>query len=100
MHVTPASIDIAQQPYSPRPPSSEISSNVCICIERNEVSRMDPEPDQLEPPSASTGFETPGQQCHPNWDTGRTTAAGCLTAGVGLNLERNTSSSTEREPVV
>ena len=47
---------------------------------------MDPERDQLESPSASTGFETSGQRCHPNWETRRTTAAGCLTAGVSSNF--------------
>ena len=57
---------------------------------------MDPEQDQLKPPSASTGFETPGQQCHPNWETGLTTAAGYLTAGVGSNQAEDTSSHTER----
>ena len=57
---------------------------------------MDPEQNQLEPPSASTGFETPGQQCHPNWKTERTTAAGYLTAGMGSNLGGETSSPTER----
>ena len=51
---------------------------------------MDPEPDQLEPPSASTGFETPGQQCPPNGETGRTTADGCLLVGVGSKLGGNT----------
>ena len=52
---------------------------------------MNPEPDELESPSASTDFKTPGQQCHPNWETGRTTAAGCLPAGVGSNLGGDTS---------
>ena len=56
---------------------------------------MDPVRDQLESPSARTGFETPGQQCHPNWEIGRTTAADCL-PGVGSNVGRNTSSPTER----
>ena len=57
---------------------------------------VDPERDQLKPPSASTGSETPGQQCHPIWETGRTTADGYLAAGVGSSLGENTSSPTER----
>ena len=51
---------------------------------------MDPERDQLKPLSASTGLETPGQQCPPNGETGRTTADGCLLVGVGSNLGGNT----------
>ena len=94
-HVTVAPVDTAQY-CSPRSPSSETSFDARVCIERNEESRMDPEQDQLESPSASTGLETPGQQCHPNWETGRTAAAGCLPAGVGSNLEGN-SSPTERD---
>ena len=60
---------------------------------------MDPERGELEPPSAGTGLETPGQQYPPNegtWDQGRTTAAGLLTAGVGSNQGGNISSPTER----
>ena len=65
-------------------------------MERKDEGRMDPaEPDQLEPPSASTDLETPGQQCYPNWETGQTTAAGCLPAGVGSNFGGNTLSLAE-----
>ena len=85
-HVAVASIDAAL-PYSIRSRSSEISSDVCVCMERTGEGRMDPERDQLEPPSAGTGFETLGQQCHPPiWETGRTTADGCLLVGVDSNL--------------
>ena len=56
---------------------------------------MDPERDELEPSSAGTGFETPGQQCHPIWETGRTTADGFLTAGVGSNLGKTHFSHDE-----
>ena len=38
----------------------------------------------------------PGQQCHPTWETGRTTADGFLTAGVGSNQGGNITSPTER----
>ena len=50
---------------------------------------MDLERGQLESPSAGAGFETPGQQCLPNWEMGRTTVDGCLLAGVSSNLGRN-----------
>ena len=52
---------------------------------------------ELESPSAGTGLETPGQQCPPNeriWETGRTTANGFLTAGVGSNQGGNIFSLT------
>ena len=48
---------------------------------------MGPELEELDSPSAGTGVETPGQQCPPNEgtrETGRTTAGGFLTAGVGF----------------
>ena len=35
------------------------------------------------------GFETPGQQCLPNWEIGQTTVDGCLLAGVSSNLGGN-----------
>ena len=58
---------------------------------------MGPELKEIEPPSAGTGLETPGQQCPSNegiWETGRTTASGILTAGVGSNQRENISSPT------
>ena len=84
-HATVAPVDTAQY-CSPRSPSSKISSDVCICTEKKEEIRMDSEPDWLESPSAGTGFETAGQQCHRTWETRRTTAARYLTTGVGSNL--------------
>ena len=63
------------------------------------MSKMDPKLKELESSSVGTGLETPGQQCPPNdgtWDTGRTTANGFLTAGVGSNQGGNISSPTER----
>ena len=53
----------------------EPSPDVCVSLESNE-GKVDPERDELESPSAGTGFETPGQQCHPIWETGQTTADG------------------------
>ena len=58
---------------------------------------MVPELEELESPSAGTGLETPGQQCPPNeriWETGRTTASGILTAGVGSCQSKNILSPT------
>ena len=99
--VTVASIDTAL-PCSPRSRSPETSPDTRVYMEKkdedmekNDVGEMKPERDQLESPSASTVFETPGQQCHPNWETERTTAAGYLPAGVGSNLGGDTSSPTE-----
>ena len=65
-HVVVAPIDTAQ-PCNPRS-SSEISFDVRVHMEGNNEGRMDPERGQLESPSAGTGFETPGQQCLPNWE--------------------------------
>ena len=93
-HVTVTPIDTAQR-CSHRSRCSEVSFDVRICMERNDEGRMDSERGQLEPPSAGTGFETPGQQCLPNWETGRTTAAGCLPVGVGSNFGGNTFSLAE-----
>ena len=70
-------------------------SDVCVSLESKE-GKVDQERDELESPSAGTGFETPGQQCHPIWETGRTSADGFLTAGVGSNLGKHTSPTTER----
>ena len=67
-------------------------------MEGNNESRTDPERGQLGSPSAGTGFETPGQQCLPNWEMGRTTVNGCLLVGVSLNLGGNTFPLTE--PVI
>ena len=101
-HVTIASVDTAQY-CSPRSPSSETSFDTVYMEKKDEdveekyEGRMDLEQDQLESPSASTGFETPGRQCHPNWETGQTTAAGaCPRAWVRILRERgNTLSLAE-----
>ena len=86
------------QHCSPSPQTPEPSPDVCVELENNE-GRFDPERGELESSSAGTGLETPGQQCPPNegtWETGRTTADGFLTAGVGSNQGGKISSSTER----
>ena len=49
---------------------------------------------EVESPSAATGLETPGQQCPPNGETGRTTADGYLLVGMG-SQGGDTSSPTE-----
>ena len=95
--VTVTPVDTVQH-CSPYPLDFEPSPNVCVNLEINE-GEMDPERGELESSSAGTGFETPGQQCPPNegiWETGRTTADGILTAGVGSNQGGNISLPTER----
>ena len=94
--VTLTPVDTVQH-CSPSPLDPEPSSSVCVKLESNE-GRMDPERGELESSSAGTGLETPGQQCPPNegiWETGRTTADGILTAGVGSNQGGSISSPTE-----
>ena len=86
--VTVAAVDTAQH-CDPRWPSSDIPSDLRVCIEKKEEGRLDPELDQLKPSSVSTGLETPVQQCPPNGETGRTTADGGLLVGVGSHLEGN-----------
>ena len=93
--VTVTPVDTAQY-CSPRPFNPEIPSDVHEKMEEKDEGRMNSEREGLEPPSAGTGFETPGQQCHPIWETGRTTADGFLTAGVGSNQGGDNSSPTER----
>ena len=93
--VTVTPVDTVQH-CSPCPLNPEIPPDVCFKLEKNE-GRMDPERGELESPSADTGLETSGQQCPPNegtWETGRTTADGFLTAGVGSNQRGNISSPT------
>ena len=65
-------------------------------MEEKDQGRMNPEPTELELPSACTGLETPGQQCPSNGETGRTTADGYLLFWRGLELGgRNTFFPTE-----
>ena len=93
--VTVTQVDTVQH-SSPCSPDPEPSSSGYVKLENNE-GKMGPELEELEPPSAGTGLETPGQQCPPNegiWETGRTTASGILTAGVGSSQRENVSSPT------
>ena len=65
-------------------------------LESNE-GKMDPERGELEPPSAGTGLETPGQQCPPNeetWDQGRIIADGYSLVDMGSNQGGDISSPT------
>ena len=60
---------------------------------------MNPKPTKLEPSSAGTCLETPGQQCPPNegiWKTGRTITDGYLLVGMGSNQGGDVSSPKER----
>ena len=82
-----------------RSPPPEIPSNACVCVdmeEHEEESRKNPEPTELESPSAGTGIETRGQQCPPNGETGRTTTDGYLLVDTGSNQGGDISSPTER----
>ena len=68
-------------------------------MEEKDEGRMNPELTELEPSSAGTGLETPGQQCPPIegiWETGRTIANGYLLVGMGSNQGVDISSPKER----
>ena len=83
MTVTP--VDTVQH-CSPISQTPEPPSGVYFKLENNE-GEMGPELEKLEPSSAGTGLETPGQQCPPNegvWETGRITANGFFDRGRGF----------------
>ena len=84
--VTVTPVDTVQY-CSPSLQAPEPSPDVYFKLENNE-GRMDAERGELEPPSAGTGFETPGQQCPPNegaWEKGRTIADGYSLVGMESN---------------
>ena len=78
----------------------EIPLDVCVSLEeKDDEGRMNPEPMELESPSAGAGLETFGQECPPNgetWETGRTIADDYLLVGMGSNQGGDISSPTER----
>ena len=81
----------------PQSLNPEIPPDVCISLESNE-GKMDPELKELEPTSAGTGLETPGQQCLSNegtWEKGRTIADSYLLVGMGPNQGGDISSPRE-----
>ena len=84
----------------PRSLTPEIPPDICVSLEeKDDKRRMNPEPTELESPSAGTGLETPGQQCPPNgetWETERTIVDGYVLVGMGSNQGRDISSPTER----
>ena len=91
-HVTFTPVDTIQH-CSPCPLNPEMPADVFMRLE-SSAGKMDPELKELESPLAGTDLEPPGQQCLPNegtWETGRTTADGFLTAGVGSNQGGNIS---------
>ena len=95
--VTVTPVDTVQC-CSPCPLNPDMPSDVCIKFKSIE-GKMCPEQGELESSSAGTGLKTPGQKCPQNegiWETGRTTANGFLTAGVGSSQWGNISSPTER----
>ena len=86
VQVTVTQVNTVQH-SSPYPLDPEPSPSVYVELE-NAEGKMVLELEELESPSARTGLETPGQQCPPKegtWETGRTTAAGFLTAAVDSN---------------
>ena len=57
----------------PRSLTPEIPPDLCVSLEEKyEEGRMNPEPTELESPSAGTGLETPGQRYPPNGETWET----------------------------
>ena len=95
-YATVAPVDTAQY-RSPRLLTPEMPPDICVSLESNE-GKMNPEPTELELPSAGTVNETPGQQCPPNegtWETGRTIADRYLHVGMGSNQGGDISSSTQ-----
>ena len=78
--------------------NAETPSDVYVSMEEKDKGRTNPELTELEPPSAGTGIETPGQQCPPNkeiWEKGQTIADGYLLVGMRSNQEGDISSPTE-----
>ena len=53
----------------PRSLNPEILSDMYVSVEGKDEDRMNPEPTELETPSAGTGLETSGQQCPLNEGT-------------------------------
>ena len=96
--VTDTPVSTAQH-CIPRSLNPKIPSNVYVSMEEKDEGKMNPELTELEPPSAGTGIETPGQQCPPKkgiWETGRTIADGYLLVGMGSNQGGDISSPKER----
>ena len=88
--VTITPVDTVQY-CRPSPQTPEPSPDVCVKLENTE-GRMDPQRGKLEPPSAGTGLQTPGQQCPPNegaWEKGRTIADGHFLIGMGSTTTAN-----------
>ena len=84
------------QHCSPCTLNPDMPSSVCFRLENTE-GELDPGLKEPKSSSASTGLNTPGQQCPPNEgirETGRTTASGTLTAGASSSKKRNISIST------
>ena len=84
----------------PRSLTPEIAPDVCASLEqKDEEGRMNPEPTELEPPSAGPGLETPGQQCPPReetWETGTNHRRRLFAHWHGFESGGYTSPPTER----
>ena len=59
-HVVVTPVNTVQY-CSPRPLNPEIPSDMHVEMDEKDEGKMDPELKELEPPSAGTGLETPGQ---------------------------------------
>ena len=84
------------QQCSPSSPNPDTTPDVCFNLENEGT--MSQELEELTSSSASTGLNTPGQQCPPEEgirETGITTASGILTAVAGPSRGENIP-STER----
>ena len=96
--VTAVTRDDTVQHCSPCSPNPDRPSGVCFNLENNE-GKMGQELEKLKSPSASTGLNTPGQQCPPNegvWEQRRTIANGFVTASVDSSQGGRTPSPLER----
>ena len=94
-----------RRPHLSSPPAYRICCLLTLVhllhvnMEEKYEGRMNPELTELEPSSAGTGLETPGQQCPPIegiWETARTIANGYLLVGMGSNQGGDISSPKER----
>ena len=83
-HVTVAPIDTAR-PCSPRSRSSETSFDARLYGEKRR-GQDGPGAKSAQITIGRYEFGTPGQQCLPKWETGRTTADGYLLANTSSNL--------------
>ena len=95
MTVTP--VDTVQH-WSPISQTPVPPSGVYFNLENNE-DEMGPELEKLESSTASTGLETPGQQCAPTEGNARLYNLSSSARGVSDVFIANSESSAELQPV-